>query len=69
MLIRLAHENGREVLEVRDDGAGMRRDAARSYGMGLRIMRHRASLIGATLELRPAEGGGLVVRCVGLESR
>ena len=31
--------------------------------MGLRIMRYRASLIGATLDVQNAEGGGTLVRC------
>ncbi len=46
---------------VTDDGAGMP-DEPNAEGMGLRIMRHRAGLIGAALEIRPAEGGGTAVR-------
>ena len=52
------------VLEVRDNGAGFDREAARSQGMGLRIMEHRAGLIGATLSIDGNAGGGTVVRCV-----
>ncbi len=32
--------------------------------MGLRYMRHRASVIGATLTIHADDGGGTAVRCV-----
>jgi nitrate/nitrite-specific signal transduction histidine kinase len=31
--------------------------------MGLKIMRHRAAMIGASLDIRDAEGGGTVLAC------
>jgi nitrate/nitrite-specific signal transduction histidine kinase len=31
--------------------------------MGLRIMRYRAEIVGAALNIRPAEGGGTIVAC------
>jgi signal transduction histidine kinase len=46
-----------------DDGSGIPPDATRSGGMGLKIMRYRASLLGATLDVRPGERGGTVVSC------
>ena len=49
------------AVTVTDDGAGMPADAD-TAGMGLRIMRHRAMMIGGTLEIRPAGGGGTAVR-------
>lgn len=49
-------------LEVRDDGVGL--GAGRRHeGIGLRIMRHRAGLIGATIAIGPAGGGGTLVTC------
>jgi len=33
-------------------------------GLGLRIMRYRAEVIGATLDIARAPGGGTVVRAV-----
>ncbi|MBI4420522.1 MAG: PAS domain-containing protein, partial [Gemmatimonadetes bacterium] len=62
--IRLLASDGQLTLEVHDDGAGFQSDAARSRGMGLRIMQHRASLVGATLDIDSTLGRGTVVRCV-----
>jgi two-component system CheB/CheR fusion protein len=50
------------TLSVRDDGVGIRSGRA-AEGEGLRIMRHRAGLIGATISLLAAEGGGTIVTC------
>lgn len=51
-------------LSVRDNGAGMKDSVDESNGMGLRIMRYRAGLIGGVLHIDPAQGGGTVVTCV-----
>jgi signal transduction histidine kinase len=48
------------VLEVRDDGSGFREPASDGQGMGLHIMRHRASMIGATLAIRNTAPGTIV---------
>ena len=50
-------------LVVEDDGAGIA-SAAPSDGMGLRIMRYRAELIGGVLSVGPAPGGGTSVSCL-----
>ncbi|MCO6436588.1 MAG: GAF domain-containing protein [Phycisphaerae bacterium] len=50
------------VAEVRDDGVGIAESERRS-GSGLRIMRHRAKMIGAKLDVLRARGGGTVVSC------
>ena len=53
----LQPDDGHIVLTVRDEGSGLDRDEAR--GSGIRGMRERAGLIGATLEIRerdPAPG-------------
>jgi signal transduction histidine kinase len=50
------------VLRVQCDGAGM--PARPAEGMGLRIMRNRAAIIGATLTIGPADPTGTVVTCV-----
>ncbi len=51
------------VLSIRDDGKGLpgRPDEAR--GLGLRLMRYRAGMLGGSLAVGPAEGGGVVVSC------
>jgi signal transduction histidine kinase len=51
-------------LAVRDDGVGLSRiRRSRSRGLGLRIMRYRAGVIGAELCVEPAEARGTIVTC------
>jgi len=51
------------VLRVSNDGNKFEPDRDAALGMGLRIMRHRADLIGATLSIE-AQDGETVVSCV-----
>jgi two-component system CheB/CheR fusion protein len=60
--IGLTEENGDLVLFVRDDGIGWNGDSPSEEGLGLHLMRHRASLIGATLILT-SDDGETVVEC------
>ncbi|HKR61601.1 MAG TPA: sensor histidine kinase, partial [Pyrinomonadaceae bacterium] len=57
-----ANEEGTS-LRVADDGVGMPRPDAANSGMGLRIMRQRAKLIGATLEIVTFPNKGTVISC------
>jgi PAS domain S-box-containing protein len=52
------------VLSVQDDGIGMSAALAGNQGLGLRIMRNRAGVIGAKLTIETAEPNGTVVTCV-----
>lgn len=52
------------TLEVSDDGVGFRVDADKSRGLGLDILRCRAALIDATLDIRSTEGKGTQVICL-----
>ena len=63
--VSLSCRDGVTLLEVRDNGAGLFVEAAPSGpgGLGLRIMRHRASAIGAELSIEGAHDGGTIVRC------
>lgn len=52
------------TLRIRDDGVGLYADAnAEIGGMGLRLMAHRAGVIGGTLVFERPSTGGTVVSC------
>jgi PAS domain S-box-containing protein len=50
-------------LKINDDGRGFAPAEAATSGMGLRIMKYRAAMIGATLEVHSAAGRGTTVTC------
>lgn len=50
-------------LRVRDNGSGMGASTAKSTGMGLKIMRYRAGVIGGALFVQPNPDGGTDVVC------
>jgi PAS domain S-box-containing protein len=50
-------------LRIKDDGIGLPDRLEQSDGLGLRIMQHRASLIGGVLQIASSLGGGTVVTC------
>jgi signal transduction histidine kinase len=51
------------TMRVCDDGKGLPNASDESSGVGLRIMRHRADLIGAILKVRAADAGGTEISC------
>jgi signal transduction histidine kinase len=54
----------RSVLKVENDGLDFPEEfEARGTGMGLQIMDHRADIIGASLDIHKAAGGGTIVTC------
>ena len=61
--IRLTSENGKGLLTVRDDGAGLPEEPRNPRGIGLHAMAYRARLIGGSLEVRRRARGGTVVTC------
>jgi signal transduction histidine kinase len=50
-------------LTIEDDGIGVPEDLKGNDGLGLRIMAHRASMIGGTCSIEPAPTGGSIVTC------
>lgn len=64
--IELAVEHTRRelVLRIRDNGSGLPEhlDAAQA-GIGVSLMRHRATLLGGSLEIGPGDTGGVAVAC------
>ena len=63
VVVRLGAANGRLALRVQDDGVGIRTDPEASDGLGLRMMRYRASMIGADLSVGPGPDGGTTIVC------
>jgi signal transduction histidine kinase len=59
--VRLRMAGPAIVLEIQDDGLGIAKDA--EEGLGRRIMRNRASVIGARLTIEPAKPRGTLVTC------
>jgi two-component system, LuxR family, sensor kinase FixL len=51
------------TLSITDDGIGIDNVPGLGKGMGLSIMNYRASMIGASLEIRPGKAGGTAVSC------
>jgi signal transduction histidine kinase len=62
--IRLSQIPEHVKLEIVDDGEGMKNAKGDRNGVGLGVMRHRASVIGAELEITSKRGGGVTIRCV-----
>ena len=50
-------------LMITDNGSGFSETAGEHEGMGLRTMKYRAAMIGASLEVRPVEDKGTSVIC------
>jgi PAS domain S-box-containing protein len=63
VVISLADAGDCFELKVVDDGRGVARPTAAMAGMGLRIMKHRAAMLGATLDVQSAPGRGTTVTC------
>ena len=63
--ITIAFESSskRSVVSVTNDSQTPSEKPAQETGMGLKIMRYRARLIGGTLTIRPLKSGGMRVRC------
>jgi PAS domain S-box-containing protein len=51
------------VLRVRDNGAGLPLKLPKGKGLGLRIMGHRARLLGGSILVRRSRAGGTTVLC------
>jgi two-component system, LuxR family, sensor kinase FixL len=64
IVVRPESHNGTLAVTVEDDGVGMTDQAGGNGGMGLRIMRYRAGVIDATLDVQSAPGRGTAVVCL-----
>jgi signal transduction histidine kinase len=61
--VKLSRRPGMLQLEIKDNGRGLPKSRQSKLGMGLGIMRHRANVIGATLEMDSRPAGGVTVTC------
>jgi PAS domain S-box-containing protein len=62
VMLSLTGNGSRVILKIKDDGTGFPA-TPKSKGMGLRVMHHRARMIGATLTMRQPKEGGITVTC------
>jgi signal transduction histidine kinase len=53
----------RLVLVIKNSGAPFPETIEAGHGMGLRIMKSRASVIGGSLEIKSNDGNGTIVTC------
>jgi signal transduction histidine kinase len=61
--IALEYHDNALVLEVDDDGEGFEESAPPATGIGLRVMRYRARLIGGDLKICSPPAGGTRISC------
>lgn len=61
--VSLTRSKSGGVLTIEDDGTGFPEGAPRHDGLGLRIMRYRADIVGGSLAIQPRDSGGTVVCC------
>ncbi len=61
--ISLKPDGDRIALSISDDGAGFSTEAKKSNGMGLHIMKYRASVVGAELKIHSEPYRGATVTC------
>ncbi len=69
VVVTLARQNGKARLTVADNGVGLPGEIKPDAGMGLQIMKYRAGMIGAALEIRSADHQGTTVTCAFKESQ
>lgn len=61
--MELRHVGNEAVLTITNDGAALPEEPGRSGGMGLRTMRYRAEMIGATVRLGSTAEGKIELNC------
>jgi signal transduction histidine kinase len=66
--IRLSKKHDKITMTIRDDGMGFS-TLHRTSGMGLEIMRYRADIINASVDIRPDIKKGTIVTCIFYDKR
>ncbi|HXN06015.1 MAG TPA: sensor histidine kinase [Nitrospiria bacterium] len=63
IIVRLETLDDGIALLIKDDGVGLPELPSKNGGMGLRIMAHRAGMIGAAFHVKREDSGGTAVLC------
>ena len=63
VVISLTQNRNGLRLEISDNGQGLPKSPKPGQGIGLQVMKHRASIIGANLEIKSGTGKGVTVVC------
>jgi signal transduction histidine kinase len=61
--ISLAREGDRVILTIKDDGKGMNQGSGSTQGLGLQIINHRATAIGAEIDIQSGTNNGTAIVC------
>jgi PAS domain S-box-containing protein len=61
--IELATAEGTLTLSIEDNGRGFDERNATSNGMGMKLMRYRAQMLGGDVTIANCKAGGVIVRC------
>lgn len=61
--VALQNRDGQLRLEISDNGQGLPNDESPRGGIGLQVMKHRASVIGAELLTKSVPGKGVTITC------
>lgn len=64
VVVTLTRQKDEARLIVSDNGVGMAKVIKNDAGMGLQIMKYRAGMIGATLDIKSPPGQGTTVTCM-----
>jgi two-component system, NarL family, sensor histidine kinase NreB len=64
VVISLTSDNQAVRLTISDDGKGLPKTSRPGAGIGLEVMKHRASVIGAELNIESCPEKGVTVRCL-----
>ncbi len=61
--VELTSDENTYILSVKNTGKNFPRVLKKKKGMGLRIMEHRAAMLGGDIDIRRADKGGTIVTC------
>ena len=61
--VSLSEGKGKIILRIEDNGPGLPKPEELGSGLGLEIIKHRANVIGASLEMVSSPGKGLEIIC------